>query len=171
MELVDVLNKYGNKLNKVVDKDKAHKEGIYHPVVHIIVLSKDRKKILLQKRSSTKKICPDMWDIAAAGHISSGEEPIYSAKREFEEELGLDSNKYNFKYIGYYIEKYDYNNCKIREYSHTYIIVDDIDINNLKIQEEEVREVKWFNKEEFNTLKKDKKLMNHEFYKDIIIEE
>ena len=38
-----------------------------------------------------------MWDIAVGGHISSGEDVVTSAKRELEEELGLDSSKYDFK--------------------------------------------------------------------------
>ena len=36
-----------------------------------------------------------MWDVAAAGHISSGEDNLESIKREFNEELGLDSEKYD----------------------------------------------------------------------------
>lgn len=164
MELVDVLDKDGKELNEVVDKDKAHKDGIYHPVTHIVVLSKDRSKILLQKRCSLKKIYPDMWDIAAAGHVGSGEEAIDSAKREFNEELGLDPNNYDFKYVGYFLETYDYKNYKVREYSHTYVIIDDIDIKNIKVQDEEVSDVRWFNKKEFNKLVEDKMLVKHEFY-------
>ena len=164
MELVDVLDKDGNKINRTIDKDNAHIEGIYHPVTHIVVLSKDRSKILLQRRCSSKKIYSDMWDVAAAGHIGSGEIPLESAKREFNEELGLDSNNYYFKYVGYFLESYDYKNYKVREYSYTFVIIDDIDINRIKVQTEEVSDVRWFDKKEFNKLIEEEKIVNHEFY-------
>ena len=164
MELVDVLDSNGNKLNELVDKDKAHKEGIYHPVVHVVVLSKDKKRILLQKRCCQKKICPNMWDVAAAGHISSGEESIESAKREFNEELGLDSKEYDFQSIGYFREKYDDRDYIIREFVYLYLIVGDIDINDIKIQEEEVSEIKWVTKEEFNNAIESQKIIYHEYY-------
>ncbi len=164
MELIDVLDENGNTTGKTIDKDKAHLDGIYHPVVHIVVLSKDRKRILLQKRCASKKICPNMWDVAAAGHIDANEDCLVSAKREFGEELGLDSNNYYFKYVGYFLESYDYKNYKVREYSYTFVIIDDIDINRIKVQTEEVSDVRWFDKKEFNKLIEEEKIVNHEFY-------
>ena len=163
MELVDVLDKNGNKTNEVVDKDKAHKEGIYHPVVHLVVLSEDRKRMLLQKRCSKKKILPNMWDVAAAGHISSGEDNLESIKREFNEELGLDSEKYDFNYINMFEEKYDDRKYKVREYAFLYIVLNDIDINDIKIQEDEVSDVKWFSKEEYMKLTEEGLVIKHKY--------
>ena len=164
MELVDVLDSNGNKLNELVDKDKAHKEGIYHPVVHVVVLSKDKKRILLQKRCGQKKVCPNMWDVAAAGHISSGENSIEAAQREFEEELGLDSREYDFQKIGYFREKYDDRDYIIREYVYLYLIVEDINIKDIIIQKEEVSEVKWITKEQFKNAIESQKIIYHEYY-------
>lgn len=167
MELVDRLDSNGNRINDVIDKDIAHKEGIFHPVIHIVVINKDKNKILLQKRSANKKIYANMWDVAAAGHVDSNEDYLQAAKREFSEELGLKSEDYKFNELGYYKEIYDYKDFKVREYSLTYLIIEDIDINLIKVQKEEVIEIKWVSKEDFYSLIKDNKILIHEFYKDL----
>ena len=57
-----------------------------------------KEKTLLQKRCANKKLYPNTWDIAVGGHISAGEDALLSAKRELEEELGLNSDDYEIKY-------------------------------------------------------------------------
>jgi len=66
-----------------VDKDIAHRDGIWHATIHVWVLDSDGR-ILLQHRAYDKKHFPGMWDISAAGHIAPGE----SGAREVQEELG-----------------------------------------------------------------------------------
>lgn len=46
-------------------------------------------RVLLQQRSLTITGFPGRWDQAAGGHVDVGEEPVTTAKRETEEELGL----------------------------------------------------------------------------------
>ena len=164
MELIDVLDENGNKTGNTIDKDKAHLDGIYHPVVHIAVLSKDKKKILLQKRCASKKICPNMWDVAAAGHVDYNEDSLVSAKREFSEELGLDSNNYEFNFVGIFREIYDNQMYKVREYASLYVIYADIDIKDIKIQEDEVSEVQWMSREKLEKLLSTDKIIWHEYY-------
>ena len=164
MELIDVLDENGNKTGNTIDKDKAHIDGIYHPVVHIAVLSKDRKRILMQKRCASKKICPNMWDVAAAGHVDSNEDCLVSAKREFSEELGLDSSNYEFKFAGLFKEIYDDEKYKVREYASLYVIYADIDIKDIKIQEDEVSEVKWMSRDELKELLTTDDIIVHEYY-------
>ena len=108
-----------------------------------------------------------MWDVAAAGHVDINEDFLQAAKREFSEELGLKSEDYKFNELGYYKEIYDYKEFKVREYSLTYLIIEDIDINLIKVQKEEVSEIKWVSKEDFYLLIKDSKILIHEFYKDL----
>ena len=47
-------------------------------------------EILMQKRSLNKDSYPGMYDTSSAGHIPAGCEPLESALRELQEELGLD---------------------------------------------------------------------------------
>ena len=43
-----------------------------------------------------------------------------------------------------------------------FVIYSDIDINDIKLQKEEVSDVKWITKDEMNKLIKDKKVVPHE---------
>jgi 8-oxo-dGTP pyrophosphatase MutT (NUDIX family) len=47
------------------------------------------RRIYLHRRSDTKDWAPDHWDVAAGGVIVVGEDPLESAMRELEEELGI----------------------------------------------------------------------------------
>lgn len=62
-------------------------------------LRNGKKELLLQQRSRNKATWPGYFDISAAGHIDGGESPLQSAKREAQEELGLDIATDNLQYI------------------------------------------------------------------------
>ncbi len=168
-EYVDVLDsKTGFRNGEVVSKSEAHRLGIWHNAVHIWVISEDMKRILLQKRCSLKKLFPNMWDISVGGHVSSGEDSLTSAKRELFEELGLDDSTYNFEYVGKVKEQFVYEDIISNEYVDVYKIVSDVDINSIKLQEEEVSEAAWFTKDEFKLLIENGKIINHQEEYDMI---
>lgn len=161
-EIVDILDEVtGEKIGKTISKEEAHKKGIWHGSIHIIILDKDKNNILLQKRCKQKKLYPDMWDISVGGHISSGEEPIVSAKRELEEELGLDSKKYDFQFIKKIKEEFYSNGIDSKEFVYIYLIEEDVNIESITLQNEEVSGVKWFSKKEFYKLIETDKIINH----------
>ena len=98
-EMIDVLDVFtGEKTGEVISKNEAHRTGIWHGSIHVLIVNNDKSKTLLQKRCSEKKLYPNAWDIAVGGHISAGEDDITSAKRELEEELGLNSDELNYLY-------------------------------------------------------------------------
>ena len=78
-----------------VDKDLAHRDGIWHATIHVWVIDRDGR-ILLQHRAYNKKHFPGMWDISAAGHIAPGE----SGAREVQEELGADVDIDDLEFVG-----------------------------------------------------------------------
>ena len=80
-------------------KKEAHKKGIWHGAVHLIIINNDCTKTLFQKRCKEKKIYPNYWDITVGGHISSKEDSLTTVKRELQEELGLNLDNYNFEEI------------------------------------------------------------------------
>lgn len=152
-ELIDVLDEYtGKKTGQIISRKEAHKTGIWHGAIHIIIVDKKHNKTLLQKRSEQKQLFPNIWDIAVGGHISSGESDFISAKRELEEELGLNPSQYEIKFIEKIKEKLNDNEVINNEYVSIFIIYADIDINNIVLQKEEVSEIKWCTKEELNEL-------------------
>ena len=59
-----------------------------HLAVHIIVERPDGR-LLLQKRSTKKRIQPGRWDTSVGGHVNAREDVASAARRELEEELGI----------------------------------------------------------------------------------
>ncbi len=72
-EIFDILNENGEYTNEVASREECHKKGLWHKAVVVFILSTDNKKVLLQQRSSTKKLWPNLWDITAGGHVLTGE--------------------------------------------------------------------------------------------------
>ena len=146
-EYFDVLNEKGEYTEKVASRERCHKEGLWHRAVAGFLIN-SKEQVLLQKRSPKKKMWPNMWDITAGGHVLTGELGFQSIQREIEEELGTYVEYRDMLYIGSSLstnKKGDIINNHLNEY---YIINKDIDEKKLKLQTEEVSEVKWIDKEE-----------------------
>lgn len=69
-------------------RGEAHRLGLRHRAVHILVFN-SRHELLLQKRSLSKTVNPGLWDTSAAGHVDYGEDYDACAQRELWEELGI----------------------------------------------------------------------------------
>ena len=69
--------------------------------MHIWIRRKTEKgyDLLLQKRSKQKDSFPGCYDISSAGHISAGDEPLETAIRELEEELGIKAEPEQLKKV------------------------------------------------------------------------
>ena len=161
-EYVDMLNEVtGEVTGETISKKEAHKKGIWHGAIHVWIISTDRKKILLQKRCSQKRLFPNMWDISVGGHITTGEKPLISVKRELKEELGLSFNDYEYIYVDTIKEMFKYEDILSNEYVYIYKVFSDVSIDSITLQKEEVSDIAWFNKKEFNNLINSKKIVNH----------
>lgn len=146
-EYFDVLNNKGEYTGKIESREKCHKEGLWHKAVVVFIIN-SKGQVLLQKKSSKKKMWPNMWDITAGGHVLSGEFGFQAIIRECKEEIGMFLDKKDITFIGSSIStniKGDIINNHFNEY---YIAKKEIDLNSLKLQREEVSEVKWMDKEE-----------------------
>lgn len=117
--------------------------GIWHSSIHLIIINEDRNKTLFQQRCADKKLYPNMWDIAVGGHISAGEDDKVTVRKELKEELGLNPDDYNIEFVS------------------IFIIYANIDIKNIKLQKEEVSNVKWITKEEMNNLISNNQVILH----------
>lgn len=156
-EIIDILTSDGKPTGKTALKSEAHKNGWFHATVHIWLFTSD-KKILLQKRALTKKVFPGLWDISVAGHIGAGESILTSAKREVLEEIGLELEEKDLIKIGTRIHQVSHKNEIIdNEHHHIFIAELKAPLSTLKIQEEEVDDIKLFN---LKVLKDTKNLEN-----------
>ncbi|QTD38443.1 NUDIX domain-containing protein [Polaribacter batillariae] len=166
-EIIDILTPDGKPTGKTALKSEAHKNGWFHGTIHVWLFTAD-KKILLQKRAFTKKVFPGLWDVSVAGHIRSGESILSSAKREVFEEIGLKLKETDFKKIGTRIHQVSHANGIIdNEFHHVFIAELKVPIKNLKMQIEEVADLKLF---DLAVLKNTKNLENillpkyHDYY-------
>ena len=147
-ELFDVLNENGEYTNQVETREECHNKGLWHTAVVVFILSMDNKKVLLQQRSAKKKLWPNLWDLTAGGHVLSGELGYQSGIRETKEEIGIDITKNDMEFIGATKSENISGNIINRHFNEYYIVHKDLDINDIVLQEDEVQDIKWFDKEE-----------------------
>ena len=148
MELLDIYDDFGNKTGKVIKRgDKSVKlEQGEHIAVGVIYIENSKGEFLMQKTSDEK----GSQYSSTGGHICTGETPIESIKREVEEELGINIDYEDVRELGYLI--YD---MPVR---FMFYLKKDIDINDIKVQEEEVEFVRYMSINEIQELIKNKEI-------------
>lgn len=134
-ELRDLYDANGNKTDKRYYKGEKIPDG-YYPMVVMVVIRNSKGEFLMQKRVEAKG---GDWGVTG-GHPKSGETPLEGIVTEIKEELGLDFSKETF--IEYEA------GCDGVECYKMYFINKDVDLENIKIQKEELSEVRWFSMEE-----------------------
>lgn len=146
-EKFDVLNEFGEFTGRIATREECHKEGLWHRAVYAFVID-DNKNILLQRRSSNKKLWPNMWDVTVGGHVDSGEFGRQALIREAKEELGIDINDNDIKYLISSTSINEQGDIINKHYNECYLITKSINISDITIQENEVSEVRYFSKDE-----------------------
>ena len=146
-EKFDVLTERGEFTGEVATREECHKNGLWHRAVYAFVID-DNGNVLLQKRSANKKLWPNLWDVTAGGHVDSGEFGRQALIREFKEELGIDITDDDIKYLVSSTSINEKGDIINKHYNECYMVTKNIDISKIKLQEEEVSEVRYFTKEE-----------------------
>lgn len=153
-ELIQLYDEQGCAMaGKGGTKDDIFNKGLLHGAAHVwIWRQKDGEiEILLQKRASTKRTWPNLYDISAAGHIDLGEEPITAAMREAKEEIGLDIHGIDLRLIGIVRELLVTPTQEIEnEFSWVYILQLKEDLS-LNLRTIEVESVLWKDFKQFKT--------------------
>lgn len=142
MEIWDILDEDGNKTGNTVQKGEELPKGFYHQAGDVWIINSENK-ILIQKRASQKKLSPNVWAMTG-GSVIKGETSLQTIERETEEEMAV---------------KLDINKAQLVEHFKTgivwvdtYLIRQDINLNDIVMQEDEVSEVKWATYEEIEEL-------------------
>ena len=153
-ELVDILNEDGSFSREVQMKSVAHREGLWHASVQVWIFTLEGE-ILLQKRATNKDTYPDLWDISVAGHLSAGDSPTEAALREIKEEIGLQLSEKDLRFLKTNkVSKQPSDKIIDNEFNYLYLVKFPVKIDQLKLQKEEVAEVKLLAIKEFlNELK------------------
>ena len=135
IELRDLYDINGNKLNKTYHKGEEIPKGCY-PMVVMVVIRNSNSEFLMQKRVESKG---GDWGVTG-GHPKAGETPLEGIIIEVKEELGLDFLPEDF---------IEYNaGCDGKDCYKMYFVNKDINLKDIKIQKEELTEVRWFSMNE-----------------------
>lgn len=147
MEKHELVDKNGNKTGKVLTHIEARNlnnvpNDYYISVVGVVIIN-GNNELLLQKRSRFKRNNPNKWGICG-GKVDFGETPLDAGIRETLEEIGIRLNKEEMKFLS--------TDTNGKLHFTVYYVRKNIDINECKLQEEEVDEVKYFKVEELQNL-------------------
>lgn len=146
-EKFDVLNEFGGFTGEIATREEYHKKGLWHRAVYAFIID-DEGNVLLQKRSANKKLWPNLWDVTVGGHVDSGEFGRQALVREVKEELGIAIDDDDIKYLVGSTSINEKGDIINKHYNECYLITKNVDISKIKLQEEEVSEVKYFSKKE-----------------------
>jgi isopentenyldiphosphate isomerase len=78
-----------NKVIGSIPRGEAHgTPGIFYRTIYVLVMN-DQGEALVHKRSASKDLYPNCWDLSAGGHVHYQDSYEETAARELGEELGL----------------------------------------------------------------------------------
>jgi isopentenyldiphosphate isomerase len=136
MELWDIYDRNRNKTGKTIKRGERLQKDEFHLIVHIWIKNSNNEFLIQQRSEKVKN--PLVW-CTTGGSAISGEDSFTAALREAKEELGIDlTNKQ-----GYLFEEGIYEEDNQQYLSDTYLYFIDIDIKDLKLQTEEVKQAKF----------------------------
>ncbi len=128
----------------------VHRKGLWHRAVHVW-LCNSNKQFLVQKRSRFLHTTPGQYECTAGGHIDAGHTSIETALHELHEEVGLEVSPNDLEFVGTIIDQFEmYGGAtKNNEFDDVYIVWKDVQIDDLKINPNEVELLEWFDAMEY----------------------
>ena len=144
MELVDVYN----ERHELLGYTKGRKElinGEFRLSCFVWIIN-DKDEILIQQRVTTANKCPNMWGTTSGGAIA-GDDAKCGVIRELNEELGIEINEEDLRFIGSY--------ARVNDFVEVFLLKSNNYLNKLKFQKEEVQDAKWVSIKEFENMIKD----------------
>jgi 8-oxo-dGTP diphosphatase len=141
MEKVDLYNSRRELTGETSERNNVP-EGRYRLSVHVWIRNEENN-ILIQQRSSDRKIFPNMWT-NTGGAVSSGQTSLETAIRELKEELDVNVNTEKLELVCSYKRKTDFVDV--------WLLNDNLEIEDMKFQKEEVQNVKWVSPGQFDEM-------------------
>lgn len=174
-ELIEVLDENGVKTGEILSRDEIHKRGLWHRAI-VVAIVNDKNEILLQQRADSKEKNAGMWDISVAGHISNGQDALSAAAREINEEvsvsLGYNVDIKSFRYMFSYRMQQKYSEDFIENQFYDFLILrkEEIKIEDIKMQESEVKAIKFVDINELTEMRDKKIIVERQPVYDALIE-
>lgn len=149
MEYLDVLNEDGSLTGTSKLRSDVHRDGDWHRAVHVWVIN-DNWEVLAQQRSFQKDSFAGLWTIGAGGHVSSGKNSTETAVEELWEECGLKINGDDLLFrFSYPLQNREQDGQFVNNtIIDAFTIRLDVSKADIKIQPEEVEDVKFISLDE-----------------------
>ena len=151
---IEYLTEYDgdNRLTgRIVSRDDAHSEGLWHRTVHIYVVRKTEQgtELLVHMRSKNKKQYAGRFDPVIGGHVKAGESEVQTALSELAEEIGITPDPVRMEYKGFAKKDDPVNAPNDREFNmvYTYVLSAE-EYGRIQVDSEEVESVEWMNVED-----------------------
>ena len=147
VEKLDVYDRNKKRTGKIIERKQgvALEKGEYIISVQCWIVN-SAKKILLTQRSMNKSH-GGMWE-PTGGLVQSGESSREGIKRELKEEIGLEIDDDKIELIKEIVEEND----DLNFFRDTYLIKQDINVNELIFKDNEVMNAKYVSIEEFSNM-------------------
>lgn len=142
-EFQDIYDIHRNLTGKKLERGFPRGTGEFILAVHLILFD-ERGRLLVQKRVKHKASWGDMWDISLGGLAQAGDDSRTAVTREVEEELGLHLDFTNTEPIFSFRSENTFDDYWIMQVNSEQI--------TLKLQKEEVAEIRWVTKQEWEEL-------------------
>lgn len=142
MELIDLYDSKRNNLNKTWERQSEVEppKGEYKLNVHTWIIN-DNNQLLIQKRGATVRRHPNKWNFTG-GAVDTGEKSIDGAKREVQEELGIDI--YDLELLISFRREHDFVDVWVGK--------SNVELSKLNVSKREVQEVRWVSIDELEEL-------------------
>lgn len=143
MEILDLYDCHRQRTGETIARGERVPAGRYRLVVHICIFN-ESGQLLIQQRQPFKSGWSGMWDVTVGGCAVAGETSQAAAQREIWEEIGL---------------KLDLSEaapaCSVRFFTgfdDYYIVHLEPELDSLRLQPEEVAQVRWATREEIRQM-------------------
>jgi len=142
MSKIPVVNE-NDELIEYKEREDLVVSDIYR--VSALWITNSQGQILLAQRALTKSHNPGKWGPAVAGTVEEGEDYEANIIKEAEEELGIK----NVEFIK--ADKVRRINTPHNYFTQWYTAVVDKEIDEFRIQKNEVEEIKWYDRGELES--------------------
>ena len=142
-----------NEVIGSISRGQAHeRKGVFYRTIYVLVKN-DKNQVLIQKRSSTKDLYPDCWDLSVGGHVNFGQSYKVTAVRELQEELCLNVSEEDLITKGEVLVKLPNSGEYFNVFEYN------LKTNGvIKASEEEIGDIKWQTIEEIKKSMAEKSL-------------
>lgn len=137
-EYWDLFDSSRQPLHRTIRRGDSIPEGEYHIVVQIWTIN-DKGQILMTKRHPTKPY-GSTWE-CTGGSVLADETSLEAARREYSEEIGITLNQDSF----HLLTSRTGNRC----FYDIYYVRKNLNLSELKLQEEEVTDACWYSMDEY----------------------